>query len=122
MASTGSKEEGKAPAEVRFDYIKGQFFRVVFADGVYGGGTPRGHFHLAFFNERTAIPQQVTQKLDPKTHELGTEIPEKMVTRGSVVRELEVDVMMTLETAKVVAAWMQTHIKMFEDQLKAQGK
>lgn len=52
------------PQQVAFDYIKSNFFRVVHADGVTGGGTPNGSIHLAFFSERGPIPQREVRSIN----------------------------------------------------------
>ena len=46
------------PGELRFDYIKGNHFRVVHADGVFGGVTHHGKVWATVWSERGAIPTQ----------------------------------------------------------------
>ena len=41
---------------LKADYIKSNLFRVVVADGAFGGLTPRGNIHIDFWSERRAIP------------------------------------------------------------------
>jgi hypothetical protein len=66
-------------------------YRVVSAQGAYGGFAPRGHFALTVFSERSAIPQESTLQVDPIT-KTGTETVTK--TRAGIVRELEVCLML----------------------------
>ena len=40
-----------AKRTVTFDYIKSNLFRVIHADGVWGGIAPTGKIHLSFFND-----------------------------------------------------------------------
>jgi hypothetical protein len=80
-----------APNEISVSYIKSSQFRVVSAQGAYGGFAPRGHFALTVFSERSAIPQESTLQVDPIT-KTGTETVTK--TRAGIVRELEVCLML----------------------------
>jgi hypothetical protein len=102
--------EHKLPSEVKFDYLKGNFFRVVHADGVFGGPTPNQQIAVTFFSERLAIPQQTAQAVKPDGT-LGDEIVEKRVSRDAVVRELEVCVMVGLPVAIKLQEWLGKHIE-----------
>src|SRR3989442_6878794 len=55
----GAMTEATKPQDVTFHYIKSSQFRVVHADGIIGGVTPRGLIHIAVFSERPAIPQVI---------------------------------------------------------------
>ena len=54
---------GQPTQEVVLDYIKGQFFRVVHADGIIGGSTPQGQLHIAFYSERPPIPKRTVHQV-----------------------------------------------------------
>jgi hypothetical protein len=98
--------DGPPTQEVVLDYIKGEFFRVIHADGVIGGPTPQGLLHVAFYSERPPIPKRMVQTLTP-TGALGNTIPEKTVVRDcNAVRELDVDVMMTFQVAEQFHLWL----------------
>lgn len=96
-----------------FDYIKSQFFRVIHADGVLGGGGPRRNIQLNFFNERLPIPQREVYSLT-KEHKLGAEQTEYRVARAGVVREVEVGVVMELPVAKELLKWLTVAIQSVE--------
>ena len=76
---------------IEFHYIKSSLFRVIHADGAYGGVTARGYIHVTFYNERKAIPQRTTVTVDA-----DTKIAREIITasRGGVVRELEIGVLL----------------------------
>ncbi len=105
------------PNKITFHYLKSSQFRVVHTDGVIGGITPSGDLHIAFFSQRTAIPQRVVMRTTPDG--LGAEIPEEGFSRGGIVRELEVDAVLSLATAKLVRDFMSTHISNLELALSA---
>lgn len=104
-------EAGDAPTDrVAFDYIKGQLFRVIRADGVIGSVTPNGNIHMAFYSERPAIPRRLIHRLTPGGG-LGELLPTETVSRGSIVRELEADLFVTVEVAEILRKWLEQRIK-----------
>ena len=90
---------------VAFDYIKSNFFRVLHSDGAIGSITPSGGIHLAFYSERPAFPRRVVHALDVDG-KLGALLPELTESRGSVVREMDVDVVLSIDAAKAVYEWL----------------
>jgi hypothetical protein len=101
---------GAAPGTVAFDYIKSYQFRVVHADGVWGGVTNQGNVQIAFFSERQAIPRRIVHRVEEDST-LGPEIEEERVTRGGFVREVEVDVVMNLGTAVALRDWLSEKLR-----------
>ena len=99
------------PKKLRFFYIKGNAFRVLHVDGIIGGITPKGLLHIAAFSERPAIPQSVE-------HEVSVEgrlsDPVSQEGKTGVVRELDVDMVMTRETATDLRDWLSDRIAEFE--------
>jgi hypothetical protein len=107
------------PKSIKFHYLKSSHFRVVHVDGIFGGLSPRGEVTFALYSERFAIPQQTEQVLNPDGS-LGKDVPEGRVGRDGVVRELEVEAVMTTETARGLRDWLTEQLKTF-DQLTAQA-
>lgn len=90
------------PDIIEAHYIKSNFFRVVHADGVYGGGSPRGLLTMAFYSERQALPKKSSF---PLINNIPG--PETVVeTKAGIVREVEVDVFMDLPTAASLYGWL----------------
>src|SRR4051812_28828519 len=79
---------GDAPARtsIKFNYIKSSQFRVVHADGAYGGITPRGYIHASLYSERRPLPQLTEVPILPGD-QLGEEKP--LTQKEDMVRELE---------------------------------
>jgi hypothetical protein len=106
---------GAAPLlEVEYHYIKSNYFRVIYVEGAYGGINPRGQVYFSVFNERNAIPRRSTVKLEPGAakNEFKVAAPEKVIdTRGGVVREVEAEIVMTLDSARVFHRWLGEHLE-----------
>ena len=104
-------ENTNPPKEVTFHYIKSAGFRVVHADGVWGGATPRGYVAMNFFSERAPIPKSLTHEI-MKDGNLGEE--KQQSSRDGFVREVEVEVLIDLAMARSLIPWLQEKINFFE--------
>jgi hypothetical protein len=83
-------------------YEKANFFRVIHSDGVYGGATPQGNMHFAFYSERSAIPRHVEFDV---TH--GVPGPERVIeAKKGIFREIEADVVMSFGGALQFYIWL----------------
>lgn len=102
-----SNGNGRDIQAVSFHYIKSALFRTIHTDGIIGGLNPNGFLSFALWNERAAIPRKLTHKVNPD----GTlgEIIEKEARIG-VVREMDVEVVMSVPTAKALKEWLEQKI------------
>ncbi len=111
MAQKKKAVKPEFPTTVNFDYIKSPLFRVVHADGVWGGVTPRGFINMNFWNTRTPIPTRIIQEVKP-SGDLGKELGRE--SRDAIVREVDVGIILDLELAKSVSKWLRSKIEMAE--------
>src|SRR4051812_27435371 len=116
MAETPAEQPPtQVPERLLYHWIESQLFRVVHADGAWGGISPRGTIHFAFYNERQAIPQLSYRPIQI----VGDVIqggPEKTIeAREGIVREIEVEIIMDYDTAVEFNDWLTNKIA----QLKA---
>lgn len=95
------------PQDIDIHYIKSNSFRVVHCDGVWGGATPRGYITMSVYSERSPIPKVLTQEV--KDNRL-VEPPVFKDGKKGIVREVDAAVIMDLEMAKSLVAWLQKHI------------
>lgn len=109
----GDKGNGDAGSRVAFDYIKSSHFRVLRADGAIGGITPSGSIHFALYSERQAIPRRLVHQLEPNGS-LGPPIADETVSRDAVVREMEVDVFLSISVARSLHQWLGKQIEEWE--------
>jgi hypothetical protein len=87
-------------------YEKSNLFRVVHADGIFGGVTPSGTLNVAFFSQRTPLPRK--SSLSVATNGLATETITD--TKTGVFREIEVDIVMDLNTSLAFHAWLTQNV------------
>ncbi|MEZ6234093.1 MAG: hypothetical protein R3B68_07880 [Phycisphaerales bacterium] len=97
---------------IDFHYIKSSQFRTVWADGAWGGATPRGVICMALYSERQPIPLRVRYGLK-EDDTLGEEV--ERAGRQGIVREVEANIMMTAATARSLADWLYKRAKSIED-------
>ena len=101
------------PDRLEISYQKSAFFRVIHADGCFGGINPRGMVHCAFYSERNAIPRRTAIPIVD-----GRAGPEEVVeSRSGLVRELEVDVLMDLNTSVAFYIWLRDKMEHLRKQL-----
>ncbi len=96
---------GATPGRVSMHYIKSSSFRLIHADGALGGMTPDGKgVHMTLFNQRQPIPQRTVHSV-ADDGEL-VEDPALRVARDGIVREVEVGVVMDIDTARQLRDWL----------------
>ena len=114
------RPEEQPPTSVDIHYMKSNLFRVIHADGAVGSLTPRGLLHMTLYNERPAIPKRGVRDISEDQETLS---PEKITeTIGGVVRELEVDVMMSETFALELRDWLNKRLGDFAAFKEAMAK
>src|SRR5215470_7842480 len=112
-AATGRSPMNKAvderEAQVVFEYARDSMFRSTHADGFIGGLTPNGQVHIAFFSERPVLPKRHVFKLNPDGS-LGAEVPAQTGGGESITRDMQVDVLMTVQAAERLRNWLDQYL------------
>lgn len=113
VSTNDTKKSGdpKKSMTISFDYIKSNQFRVVHVDGVHGGVSPNGRsLQMSIFSERSPIPKREEYKLD--AGRLGERIAKE--ERDAIIREVEVELLVSMDVAKRIVKWMEEKIKQLE--------
>ncbi len=100
---------------------KGNYFRVIHADGVWVSVSPDSFLHLTFYSERYPIPKSISFPVN-KAGTVMSEDIEKRDTLKDWVREMEVDVVLSLGAAKLVREGLDNFIKSSEAATTTQSK
>ena len=101
MAHGDDSVESEQAIHVQCNYIKSHFFRVMFAEGAYGGITPRGYIAAAIYNDRKPIPKR-TEATFTQGRPIVNENP--VDSLEGFVREVEL--VFDLSSAKSYAKWL----------------
>jgi hypothetical protein len=122
MSDTTPKNQPNAKAtgakfQLPIHFIKSTNFRVVHANGVWYGGDNQGNLHMTFFNERSPLPKMVVVNLDETGHVVG-EDESKREARPGVVREMEVDVVLSIQVATELYQTLGANLKSIQEALK----
>ena len=108
-------QEGGVPSRLLFHWIKSGHFRVVHADGAYGGISSRGYLQFALYNERAAIPRVSEREVKVSEDGSISAGPERTTeSREGLVREVEVEVMMDYRTALEFFEWFKQKIEIMQ--------
>lgn len=115
---------GKDTPKYKTDYIKSNYFRVIHADGVFGGVTPRGYIQIDVWSERQPIPQQCSYDLIVQGDgtALGKEDRTARMARDAVIREVEAGIVIDLDLAKSVIKWLEEKVAVLENLKKSPNK
>lgn len=113
-----TRGNGEASLRVNFDYIKASHFRVIHMDGAVGAVTPNGHINMSLFSERPPLPRRMVHEL--KENALGDEIKDQRVTRDAIIREMDVDVIMTIDVAESLRTWLRDRIEEANERLSGE--
>lgn len=108
-----SQEKNPEQGRVIFNYVKSNFFRVIHVDGVAGGVTPSSDIYMNLYSERFSIPKKLVYELDSEGS-LEREVLEDREDLDSVIREIDVSAVMSIETAKSLIEWLQNTIELVE--------
>lgn len=105
------------PKKLRYHLLKSNSFRTIYADGVFGGVTPRLSIAATFFNERHPLPDQLVHAIN-EDGTLGSEIREERIARDGIVRELEANIIMDVMFAKALVGWLNEKIAFIEKRIE----
>ena len=115
--TSAPKGSPAAKFQLPVHFIKSTSFRVVHANGVWYGGDNQGNIHMTFFNERSPIPRTMVVNLDERGAVIGEDITKRDSKQG-IVREMEVDVVLSLQVALEFYQSLGENIKAIQATLK----
>jgi hypothetical protein len=101
------------PNKLRIEYKKSQSFRVIHADGAYGGTSPRLQLFIAFYSERFPIPTVLTYETS-ETGAPAREITAERESKEGLFREVEVGVTLDIAAAKGFLGWLTEQVAELE--------
>jgi hypothetical protein len=108
--------------KVKFKFNKTPEYRILFANGAYGGVTPRGNFLLHFFNEYSPVPTSevivLGDKGEVKQAQAIREQGESEFGKPVYVRDLVVGISMPADQAVSVANFILERVKMAKDRIE----
>jgi hypothetical protein len=105
--------------QITIKYTRSKDYKLVPANGCFGGVTPRGEIQLEFFQEHVPAPDIVVHDVT----EQGTLGPEKVRhTEGELVRELQIAVVLQPNQAENIARWLLGKVEGFKKNVRTEGK
>ena len=101
------------PSEVEFFFEYDKDYRIVAANGVWGGFTPRGDIRLDFFVEGQSVPESIQNKIT-EDGKLGAEIAGSRKPEKKIVRRLQIGVLLSQEEADSLANFIKGRLAELE--------
>jgi hypothetical protein len=107
--------------DLSFEFIKGNFYRPIHVDGAFGGLSPTSRYiHMAVYSERQSIPTQLTHAVE--RGRLGQERTELRQGRAGLIREVEANLIIDLQTAISMRDWLDQRIVELAAQMTFRGE
>lgn len=100
-------------SKVRIEYKKSHSFRVIHADGAYGGTSPRLNLFVAFYSERFPLPNVLTYETSISGAP-AIEVSSERESKEGIIREMEVGVTLDLNAAKGFLSWLTEQVSELE--------
>lgn len=102
------QERRRAEETVRIEFSTAPDYRIVVANGVWGGLTPRGELKVDFILDSIKTPDSVVHSITPEGG-LGPEIERQR--SSPVSRELQVGVLLSIGHAESIANWILDKVR-----------
>jgi len=102
--------------EVLINYCKTPSYRVYFADGIFGGLTPKDELFMEFYVERLPTPDQMTYSVK-EDGTLGDPVSSQGKT--GLQRELQCGLVMNMDTVIAFRNWLNRKIGEFNERVKS---
>lgn len=121
MSAEHDPDATQEPQPLKVAFTQATFYRSIQADGAWGRISPAGMIHMSFFNDCGPIPAMTRQEFDAS----GKPNPDMQLVfanEANIVRQLEVDVVMSLEAAKAVRENLDNFIRILEGLKQQQPK
>jgi hypothetical protein len=101
----------EVPRRVRYRMTRSRDYRVVVANGAIGGLGANGIIHLDFYLERGIQHEETLVDIDPSKRSVSAEVPAKVADEPVIVRESQVGLVVTPETALALAQWLMGQVE-----------
>lgn len=108
--------------EITFNYIYNYSYNPTYTNGVQGGFTPRGELVMHFYQERPALPKEVTHEITPEGGIGAMTDSDPKNLNATMVRFIETGVTMNFQTAAMIHAWLGDQLAQMQAVLKAQAE
>jgi hypothetical protein len=115
--------DDNASPTIDINYIKSELYREVSCDGMMGGPTPSEKIWLGFYSERLPVPRVVRHGLMPGAAEGQwsldpTSEPVVVEGKSGLIRNLEVGLYMSIDTAEQLRDWLVENLEKFKEATK----
>jgi hypothetical protein len=110
--------DDRAVRKIKFNYVKSNLFRVIHTDGTTAASSPSGDITINLYSQRFSIPEEVIFDLDEDGGLVGEGIVvdrEKDNIDTTIVREIDMLAVMSLETAEELLSQLQSIIAEYQD-------
>ncbi len=116
---TNAEGDSQSAKKVRFNYVKSNLFRVIHTDGAIAAWNPNGNITINLYSQRFSIPEEVIFDLDDEGRLLGEGVEidrEEESIDTTIIREIDMLAVMSLETAEELVVQLQNIIAEYKNE------
>jgi len=112
--------EIEKPKKIRFLQNMPEGYKIYPVNGLWGGVSARGDLICHFFLEHIELPKEEVQSV--KEDGLLGPVERKPKEELTMIRDMQVGIVINLEQAVSIANWILQSVKQFEDARKGEPK
>ena len=114
------------PERVKVHFIKDSSYRAYYADGVWGGPTPKGMVSMSIYSERMPIPKKILYRfVDSEEHgtKIGVQLgkAEEIKSKEDIIRQVHCELIMNPEVAESIGNWLKKIAKEIKEDITKQN-
>lgn len=102
--------------EIRFKYVFPEDYNPVYCNGAFGGMSTQGEIIANFYLERMAVPNSVTNSINPDGTLGGVVKIDPENLDDNVIRYISTGIVLNEESAKSIYNWLGKQIEELENQ------
>lgn len=106
----------ETPKKIAFRFDRDDDYRVIPANGVWGGPTPRGDIKVDFFYESQPLPEEFTQEVTS-----GGKLRARRKGQPTFQRTVMVGIVLTAEQAESIGRWLQEKARELSERTEEKG-
>ncbi len=103
-------DEIKIPKEVEIFFEEDPNYKLIAANGMWGGVTTKADFRLDFFVESVGVPESIKHRVTPEGI-IGDEISRNPPPK--IVRQLQVGILLSVDNAEAMANFIKDRVTEF---------
>ena len=110
------------PETVKFAYTEAPDYKIIYANGVYGGLTGKDELRFDFFQEFRPAPSEEVHEITEEGKPGLLVSEDRDAQQLELIREKQINVVMTISAAKALYKWLEDKLETYDALMEAKQK